>query len=325
MWYQIFVKISSSHTVAWLLAALLLVRVASAHAQAPSITSPLSVSGAPGDFISYRITATGNPISYEAITVSPSLEIETMDPETGEIGLRVLADTLEETAIVLISATDESDETGEAELTVNIQQGVNPENSGPLAMEASIAIERPQIKKQDYELVSKFLLKGKVHRQLEERETNLGTYEAGLLSERVSNRTALEQMVESGEITAIEGYTLAMVGPLDGEPELVAISRASGEAVPVPTAILELVRGEKIGSYKWVENAESETIYAHARGFQPIAVFWMKDRADALTLRGLCKYKTSLRFTDIDGGRESYYEETLSGKVSGPSVETAPE
>ena len=125
-------------------------------------------------------------------------------------------------------------------------------------------------------------------------------------------------MVRNDLIEDATDFSLMMIGPLDGEPELFAVNRKFGVIESVPPEILSLARDEKIGGFKEVsDNAEGEAVAAQTAGYQPLTVTWADGTGETMTLTGLGRYKSVLKFVTIDEVRETYFAETLSGKVSG--------
>lgn len=286
--------------------------------EVPEITSSLELSGKRGSTIDYTIAATGDPVEFEAVTDGTSLSIENLDTDAGTFTIRILPDAPEDFAVISISATNEAMETGSADIVVTILPDDEPGAGLPRVMEAEIAIWRPLVIKADYELVSAFLFKAKTYTAQPAAETKPGTLVAGLRTERLTNKTVLEQMVRNDLIEDAADFSLLMIGPLDGEPELFAVNRKLGLIEPVPPEILGLVRGEKVGGFKEVtDNVEGEVVAAQAAGYLPLTVTWADGTGETMTLTGLGRYKSVLRFATIDEVRESYFAETLSGKVSG--------
>lgn len=285
---------------------------------APEITSSLELSGKRGSTIPYTIVATGDPVEFEAVTDGTSLSIEDLDTGKGKFTIRILPEAPEDSAVISISATNEAMETASEDIVVTILPDEDPGAGLPRAMEAEIAIRRPLVIKADYELVSAFQFKARMHTAQPAAETKPGTLVAGLRTERLTNKNVLEQMVRNDLIEDASGFSLLMIGPLDGEPELFAVNRKLGVTESVPPEILSLARGEKIGGFKEVtDNAEGEVVAAQTAGYLPLTVTWADSTGETMTLTGLGRYKSVLKFATIDEVRESYFAETLSGKVSG--------
>lgn len=284
----------------------------------PAITSSLELSGKRGNSIPYTILATGDPVEFEAVTDGTSLSIEDLDTSTGKFTIRILPDAPEDSAVISISATNEAMETGGAEIVVTILPEDEPSAGLPRAMEAEIAIRRPLLIKAYYELVSAFQFKARIHTAQPAAETKPGTLVAALRTERVTNQTILERMLAEDIIQDITGFSLVMIGPLDGEPELFAVNRKLEVIESVPPEIFSLARGERVGGFKEVaDNTETEIVASQAAGYQPLTVTWADDTGETMTLTGLGRYKSVLKFATIDGVRETYFAETLSGEVSG--------
>jgi hypothetical protein len=283
---------------------------------APEIISTLSVSGKRGAAIPYTIEATGDPVEFEATTDGTSLSLDNFDPTTGAFTIRILPEAPEDSAVIFIAATNEAAESASAEITVTILPDDTTVTGTARAMEAEIAIRRPRVRAADYELESPFQLKAKVYTPQPEAETKPGTVVAALRTERIANKDILEQMVGNGIIEEIKDFSLVMIGAFDSDPELFAVNRKLGIVEPVPAEILGLVRGEKIGGYRITENGDADIVSSRASGYQPLTLTWTK-AGETMTLTGLGKYTSVLKFVPIDGIREPYTEETLTGKLSG--------
>lgn len=296
--------------------------VAMAEAQDPRITSSLSIEGSPGETLFYSITATGNPIGYDAFTDSPSLELVAVDPETGALEILISLEPEAGPATVGVSALYEDDQTAEAELTVVIRDVAPPAEGSPRAIQASIAVKPPRVDKNNYELVAKFLLKGKFHRQLAETEPTPGTFEARLATNRVSNKDILKAMVGTVDgFDSIEGWSLAMISPFEGEPTLFAVKKNT-DPVEVPTSVLEITSGDRVGSSKTVINEDDDEKSSRLKGYQAMTVEWMQESEDNLTLTGLAKYNSQLKFISIDGSPERYISSGLKASLQGARVDT---
>jgi hypothetical protein len=304
--------------------AISVVLVANSSAQSPRITSDLQISGNPGDSIPYTIRATGDPVFFEATTESPSLDLLSIDNDTGRIEIQILPEAEESSGIVTISAHYEDDETAEADLVVTIRQSPAPAEGSPRAMVANLVVKPPRVDRENYELVSKFSLKGKFHRQLAEQETSPGRFEAKLKTEGVSNKTILVAMAEMGgllENDKIDGYSLAMISGFEEEPTLYAIKKTA-DPVEVPTSIVDFTTGGQVGRSRTVVNEEGDEKSSSQQGYQPLNIEWMPESKDSLTLSGLGRYTSKLKFIKIEDSAERYFSSSFKASVQGARTDT---